>query len=82
MERAYNDYGLFGQWCERGVYCVAWLKDNASFEVTARREPPQNRNILADQEIQWESAKGNDKCPFTLRRIVVWDAEKNARSCC
>lgn len=75
MDKGYNDYGLFGAWSEQGVFFVTRMKDNADYAVTARREVPQNRNIRADEEIQWAAAKAREKCPGTLRRIVVWDAE-------
>ena len=75
MDKGYNDYGLFGAWSGQGVFFVTRMKDNAAYEVIARREVPHNRNILADDEIQWSSAKAREKCPQTLRRIVVWDEE-------
>lgn len=75
MDKGYNDYGLFGAWSERGVFFVTRMKDNADYVVTARREVPRNRNILADEEIAWVAAKAREKCPWTLRRVVTWDAE-------
>jgi len=32
FDRAYNDYKLFGQWTENGVFFVTRLKDNAVYE--------------------------------------------------
>jgi hypothetical protein len=76
MDRGYNDYGLFGSWSRRGVFFVTRLKEKADFAVVKRREVPKNRNILADEEIVWTSDKAKKKCPAVLRRIVVWDEEK------
>jgi hypothetical protein len=76
MDKGYNDYGLFGSWSQMGVFFVTRLKDNADYVVIREREVPQNRHILADQEIVWASEKAKEKCPQTLRRIVVWDPEK------
>ena len=66
---------LFGAWGEQGVFFVTRLKDNAGYVVIREREAPQNRNIVSDQEIAWASATAREKCPQTLRRIAVWDAE-------
>ena len=48
-DRGYNDYRLFAQWTDAGVYFVTRMKDNALFEVVEEREPPHNRGILKDQ---------------------------------
>lgn len=76
MDRGYNDYGLFGSWTAQGVFFVTRLKDNADYEVVSERPVPQHSNILSDQEIVWAADKAKEKCPHTLRRIVVWDPEK------
>lgn len=77
-DRAYNDYGLFSQWTEAGVFFVTRLKDNAVFEIVEDRTVPQNRNILCDQTIRLAGVGAPEKCPHLLRRVVVWDA-KNER---
>jgi hypothetical protein len=33
FDRGYNDYALFGDWTQRGVFFVTRLKDNAAYEV-------------------------------------------------
>lgn len=33
MDRGYNDFALFGKWCEAGVFFVTRMKDNTSYEV-------------------------------------------------
>jgi hypothetical protein len=76
MDKGYNDYGLFGRWTDQGVWFVTRLKDNADYEVIQDRPVPQNRHILADQVIRLTGIKAQDKCPHLLRRIVVWDPEK------
>jgi transposase len=78
MDRAYNDYALFGSWTAQGVWFVTRLKANADYAVIDERELPQGGNILADELIEFASAGAWDKCPHRLRRIVVWDA-KNKR---
>lgn len=73
FDRAYNDYGLFGQWTENGVYFVTRMKDNAVFEVVEEHPVPPNRSILSDQTIRLTSLRALDTCPHLLRRVVVWD---------
>lgn len=75
MDRGYNDYGLFSDWTDKEIYFVTRLKINALFDVIEEREPPQGRNILHDQLIRL-SGTAADKCTHTLRRVVVWDPEK------
>lgn len=76
MDRAYNDYKLFGSWTENGIFFVTRLKENADYEVVEERTVPRNRNILADQFIRFTGFYAKKNCPHTLRRVVVWDKEK------
>jgi hypothetical protein len=73
MDRAYNDYQLFGEWTARGIFFVTRLKANAAYQVVEERPVPQQRRILADQRIRWVGAAATAKCPYPLRRVVVWD---------
>lgn len=77
MDRGYNDYKLFAQWTEDGIYFVTRLKDNADFIVVAEQRVPQNRNILADQLIEFAGYYAHQRCPHVLRRVVVWDNEND-----
>jgi len=70
-DRGYNDYQLFGDWTERGVYFVTRMKDNAQVEVVEEHPPPQNRGILADQTIRLTGAQAHQKCPQLLRRVTA-----------
>jgi len=78
FDRAYNDYLLFGQWTDIGIYFVTRMKENAVYEIVDEQELPKNRSILADQIIRLTGVKAQEKCPHLLRRIVVWD-EINSR---
>ena len=78
MDRAYNDFALFGSWCWKGIYFVTRLKERTRYEVVETRKLPQNRPILADEIIRLSSVKAQRDCPQLLRRIVVWDP-KNER---
>ena len=77
MDRGYNDYKLFAFWTANGIYFVTRLKDNADYIVVSENKIPENRNILADQLIQFVGYKAQDDCPHILRRIVVWDREND-----
>jgi len=37
---------------------------------------PQNRNIIKDEIILLTGVKAEEKCPYPLRRVEVYDAEK------
>lgn len=77
MDRGYNDYGLFADWTENQIYFVTRLKENADFIVVEDRDVPKNRNILSDQLIQFNGPNARKKCPHILRRVAVWDKEKD-----
>lgn len=76
FDRGYNDYELFGRWTEREVYFVTRMKDNAVYEVIEEREVPQNRNVLKDQVIRLSGARAQEKCSHPLRRVEVWNPDK------
>ena len=78
MDRAYNDFELFGRWCSKGIYFVTRMKEGTCYEVGETRRPPQNRPILSDKIIRLTSPKAQRVCPHQLRRVVVWD-EANER---
>jgi len=76
MDRGYNDYKLFASWTGNGIFFVTRLKENAGYEVVEEHTVPKNRNILADQFIRFTGFYAQKNCPHTLRRVVVWDKEK------
>lgn len=76
MDRAYNDFELFGRWTRSGVFFVTRLKEGTAYELVEHRDVPQNSSILADEIIRLTSAKGQEACPDLLRLVVVWDAEQ------
>jgi hypothetical protein len=76
MDRGYNDYRLFGAWTGQGVFFVTRAKDNMVYELVECREVPPGGNILSDDTIVLSGAEAEEKCPYPLRRIVVWDEEQ------
>ena len=75
-DRGYNDYRLFGTWTSNGVYFVTRMKDNALYKVVETKVIPQNRNILKDEIILLTGVKAEEKCSYPLRRVEVYDSEK------
>ena len=75
MDMAYNDYRLFAAWTREGVLFVSRMKENARYRVVRRHRESERRNILRDETIRLTGVGAQDKCPFLLRRIVVWDEE-------
>jgi len=58
------------------VYFVTRLKDKADFRVVKELRVPANRHILKDEIIQFTGFYAQRDCPHLLRRIEVWDKEK------
>jgi hypothetical protein len=77
FDRAYNDYGLFGQWTASQIYFVTRMKENTRYRVERSLPLPQGRNILSDEIVRLTGVAAQEKCPHDLRRIVVWDAEND-----
>jgi len=75
-DRGYNDYRLFSKWTEEEVYFVTRMKDNALYTVVEEREVPHNRRVLKDQSIFLRASGAWEKCPYALRRVEIWDEEK------
>lgn len=76
FDRGLIDYSQWGIWCATGVYFVTPMKINADFKVLKNLAVPKNRNILKDQIIKLKGFYSKDKCPYLLRRIVIWVEEK------
>jgi hypothetical protein len=72
-DAAYNDFSVYADWTQRGVYFVTRMRCNTVYEVVRRRRPPHHRNILSDELIRLSGRRAPGRCPHVLRRIVVWD---------
>lgn len=70
MDRAYVDYELFGEMTKRDVWFVTRLKTNAAYKVVTAYTPPQNSNIISDEDIELTSQKGA-LCGYLLRKVVL-----------
>jgi hypothetical protein len=76
IDRGYTDYALFARWTREGVFFVTRQKGNATYTVVGERTVPQHRNIINDQIIRFNSFRSKKHYPDMLRRIEVWDEEK------
>jgi len=77
IDRGYLDYRMYSRWTDQGVYFVTRQKGNALFRVVGDRPLPRGRHILADQLIEFTEYYSKKKCSHTLRRIEMWDEEKD-----
>ncbi len=75
-DRGYNDYGLFGHWTVQGIYFVTRMKDNALYEVIQQNFINPANDILKDEIIELRGPGAFEKCPYKLRRIEFYNAEK------
>jgi hypothetical protein len=75
-DKGYVDYMFWGRLCHDGVFFVTRMKSNAVYNVVEVREVPKNRNVLSDCVIRLIGVDAQEKCPFELRRIEVWDPEE------
>ena len=76
-DRGYNDYSLFGKRTAQGVSFVTRMKNNTLYEVIKEQEIPKNGHILKDEIIRLTGTKADEKCPHPLRRIEVYNPEKD-----
>src|SRR5258706_1856019 len=52
------------------------MKDNALYTVVEEREVAHHRSVLKDQIIFLSGSTAWGKCPYPLRRVEVWNEEK------
>lgn len=76
-DRGYNDYHLFAKWTSEGVFFVTRQKGNATYTVMEERAVPKNRLVLKDEIILFTGVGAAEKCPYLLRRIEYYNAEKD-----
>lgn len=74
-DRGYNDYHLFAKWTEEEVSFVTRQKGNATYTVIESREG-YIHPVLRDEIILLTGPGSAEKCPFPIRRIEFYNAEK------
>ena len=75
VDRGYLDYTLYERWSRTGVYFVTRSHSNKVYEVVETRVLAMRGSVLSDQTIKLSSHYAQKRCPTTLRRVVVWNAD-------
>jgi hypothetical protein len=76
IDRGYIDYHMFERWSAQGVGFVTRLKQGANCFITAEHEVPANRNIRADETIEFNVFHAGRKIKGSYRRVKVWLEDK------
>ena len=76
MDRGYLDYALYEKWTECGVYFVTRSRTNMLYKVLERRGVVRRGNVTNDETIKLTSEHARERCTSHLRRVVVWDDER------
>lgn len=78
-DRFYNDFQLLNVWDSKGVFFVIRHKENLQYVSLKENELPENYNqhILKDEIIELKRDVSKNKYPKKLRRVSVWNEEKN-----
>ncbi len=74
-DAAYIDFAIYSAWTEQGIFFVTRMRRSTVYEVIERRRLPRNRNSLSDEASVLGEAPG--RCPYDLRRLVVFDREND-----
>ena len=77
-DRFYIDFLLLNIWDSKGVFFVVSHKENLQYVIIKENELPENRHqhILKDEIIELKSEISKVKYSKKLRRVSVWDDEK------
>jgi hypothetical protein len=77
-DRFYNDFLLLNIWDSKGIFFVVRHKENLQYVIIKENELPENRHqhILKDEIIELKSEISKAKYSKKLRRVSVWDDEK------
>ncbi|HKJ31334.1 MAG TPA: IS4 family transposase, partial [Balneolales bacterium] len=78
-DRAYIDFPTLQRWNTEGSYFVIRLKQSVQFTQGKEKPLPADRHqhILVDEYIELSHSKTYPKYPAKLRRVVVYDPEKD-----
>lgn len=76
FDRGYCNYKTFGEFCEKGIFFVTRLKENAKYTVIESRLT-NDALIPTDETIIFTGKKTKNKCPHQLRKVVSIDEKTN-----
>lgn len=78
FDKGYNDYKVFDEFTEKGIFFVTRLKSNASYQPIMENDIPTyiHQGVLKDEVIQVDvKENGGYLKTINLRRIAYWDDE-------
>ena len=76
-DRGYMDFELFHDWDSRGVFFVVRHRYDIKFDSIAEFDiPDEDQHILKDEMIEMCNITTWRKYPKHLRRVVVWDEQR------
>lgn len=78
-DRAYVDFDTLDRWAQGGSYFVVRLKSSIKFNRLEEKPLPEGRHehILIDEFIELSEENTKAKYPEKLRRVVVYNADKD-----
>lgn len=78
-DRAYVDFDTLNRWAQGGSYFVVRLKSSIKFNRLEEKPLPEGRHehILIDEFIELSEENTKAKYPKKLRRVVVYNADKD-----
>lgn len=78
-DRAYEDFKMLYLWDNDNIDFVLLLKKSIKYNSVIERDLPEDneQNILIDEEIELVEEETREKYPKRLRRIALYDDEKN-----
>jgi hypothetical protein len=81
IDKGYADYAWWQQLDEQSVYFVTRLREDAKYRVETEREIPElhQQRILSDQEITLLGYGQLGEQGLRLRRIEVWDEDRQEK---
>jgi hypothetical protein len=73
LDRGYLNHTWFAELTAAGVFFVTRLKTDASYAIVQSRPVPQTGDVVADQEIVWQTKHSLARYPASqpLRRVEV-----------
>jgi len=78
-DRAYASFELLSQWDKKSIKFVVRIKESTQFVRFKERELPKKKwqEMLIDEEVLLANENTRSKYPKRLRRVVVYDKEKD-----
>ena len=76
FDKGYCNYKTFGDFCEKGIFFVTRLKENAKYTVIESRLT-NDALIPTDETIIFTGKKTKNTCPHQLRKVVSIDEKTN-----